>query len=141
MKECKGKACLDAELDPTGLWQAWREVRKNNTSTVRLKLKADSLVPEDLTGWWRYEGSLTTPGCNEQVVWTVLSSRGYITDLTVSELTTSPELPRNYRRLQPLKGRHLLYRPSDHKAADSSATVQILSIPLLLLSVLSFNRF
>lgn len=131
INECDGKACLDAEDDPTGLWAAWKGVRDEGPgSTRRLQLKPDSLVPEDLTGWWRYEGSLTTPGCNEQVIWTVLSQRGHITKHTVSLLSAFPGHPRNYRRLQPLKGRQILYRPSDHNSANTF----LISIPLVLLS-------
>lgn len=42
-------------------------------NTTIKDLRLDSLIPKqkDLARYYRYEGSLTTPGCNEAVVWTL----------------------------------------------------------------------
>ncbi|ENN80475.1 hypothetical protein YQE_03103, partial [Dendroctonus ponderosae] len=35
---------------------------------------AKSFIPRDKAGFYRYHGSLTTPGCNEGIIWTVFTS-------------------------------------------------------------------
>lgn len=44
---------------------------KNDGSTTALSINLQSLLPTGLCRFWRYEGSLTTPQCNEIVMWTV----------------------------------------------------------------------
>ena len=47
---------------------------KVNMEVATLK----SLLPKDTKNFYRYQGSLSPPGCNEIVVWTVFKVRIYI---------------------------------------------------------------
>lgn len=82
------------------------------------------LLPRQRDSFFRYEGSLTTPSCMEAVVWTVftqslplsLDQLGALKHITSSSGT---ELLNNYRQVQPLNARSLVYVVAD-AASDES---------------------
>ena len=84
------------------------ERRKTNTKLFEL----DTLLPEDTSRFYRYNGSLTTPGCNEIVVWTVFKDPIKISHAQLEAFRalakTSPQIENNYRPPQPLYGRAVL---------------------------------
>ncbi len=85
---------------------------KNVTYKERLLLV--DFLPRDQNTFFRYEGSLTTPGCGEAVVWTVFERSIGISAEQLERFKSvhdseGHELTHNYRHIQPLNSRSLIY--------------------------------
>lgn len=70
------------------------------------------LLPMHTKYYFRYEGSLTTPGCNETVVWTVMDMPNFIGGPQLEKFRTLMEdsgtpLVDNYRDVQPINDREI----------------------------------
>lgn len=74
--------------------------------------------PKDREKFYRYHGSLTTPDCNEVVVWTIFKEKMEISQKEMDELRQlnhgilrEPRTPisDNFRDAQPLNARKVLY--------------------------------
>lgn len=72
------------------------------------------LLPNDRSTYFRYEGSLTTPSCDEAVIWTVLDKSIPFSITQIERFkqvkdATGELLTHNYRQLQRLNSRPLVY--------------------------------
>ena len=80
--------------------------------TLKKNLKLKSFLPRGTGRFYRYNGSLTTPGCNEVVIWTVFKDRELISRNQIQILRDtmkgSMKQPNNTRPVQPLNGRMVL---------------------------------
>uniref|UniRef100_A0A8C4ZHC3 Carbonic anhydrase n=1 Tax=Gadus morhua TaxID=8049 RepID=A0A8C4ZHC3_GADMO len=86
----------------------------SNTSLASISL--DQLIParQNLTTYYRYKGSLTTPGCTESVVWTLFEhtiplSKEQLQVFSKLRFPNGEPMVGNFRPLQPLNGR-MVYR-------------------------------
>ncbi|XP_063147109.1 carbonic anhydrase 4 [Candoia aspera] len=86
-------------------------------------LMLGSLIPEkkDLTNFYRYTGSLTTPGCNEEVVWTLFEKPIELDMIQMGKFWKSLHfnsnmthfMVDNFRPVQPLNSR-IVYKSSSN---------------------------
>ncbi|XP_039634434.1 carbonic anhydrase 4a isoform X5 [Perca fluviatilis] len=91
-----------------------RSIKTTNSNTSLPSISLAQLIPaeQNLTSFYRYNGSLTTPGCNEAVIWTVFENT---IPLSVDQLRVFSELQfhdgkpmvGNFRPVQPLNGRQV----------------------------------
>ncbi|CAO1439519.1 unnamed protein product [Diamesa hyperborea] len=105
-----------------------------NTMTYKDNLLLEELLPKNLTSYFRYEGSLTTPGCGEAVVWTVFEaslpiSLDQVERFKSVQADDGQKLTHNYRSIQPLNNRALVYV----KGFVDSGVTSISNISVLLM--------
>ncbi|CAL9699052.1 unnamed protein product [Knipowitschia caucasica] len=122
----KGYTLEQATADPEGvavlgfLIEAMDNINKSehwgkltshlNSSKVTMDLKEaismnDLIGNVDLTKFYRYKGSLTTPMCNEVVLWTVFAEPVYVHADLLQHFPTKTKLSNVYRPKQELGGR------------------------------------
>ncbi len=82
----------------------WKNLPKEKEKEVatNVTIDATNLLPEN-KGYYRFQGSLTTPPCSEEVIWLVLKTPVKIGD---DEIAAFGKIyPMNARPTQPLNGR------------------------------------
>ncbi|XP_011379788.1 carbonic anhydrase 9 isoform X2 [Pteropus vampyrus] len=87
------------------------EIAEEDSETWVPGLDVSALLPSDLSRYFRYEGSLTTPPCAQGVIWTVFNQTVRLSAKQLHTLSGSlwgPEdtrLQMNFRAMQLLNGR------------------------------------
>ena len=100
------------------IFQSIKHVKKENkTTTIENGIKLKDLLPDNKLQYYRYYGSLTTPSCNEIVVWTIFKQKIEISQGQLDEIrkvyyhrtgeTEVRDISNNYREPQPLHERHV----------------------------------
>lgn len=125
IKNDKGIAVLTAFIKVGKEHKGWNQVLAhfknisdvNGSSNMDEDFNPRCLLPENLTDYWTYEGSLTTPPCYESVRFIMFKEvvelskdqlaqfRSLMTTPLADNVDTCPHLVDNFRPLQPLNGR------------------------------------
>ncbi|KAK3919145.1 Carbonic anhydrase 1 [Frankliniella fusca] len=120
-----------------------------HTAQLAARFSPAMLLPGDTERWWRYAGSLTTPGCDQGVVWTVFRDTLPVARDQVKEfqrLLTHPAdgsssaeyMLKNYRQPQSTKGRAVHYQDPgqpDKCGAAATAGSPALAVAVLVLAL------
>ncbi|XP_066059060.1 carbonic anhydrase 6 isoform X3 [Chamaea fasciata] len=86
-------------------------IRFAGQSTTLSSLDVQAMLPENLSHFYRYQGSLTTPPCSESVIWTIFHSPIVLSHTQIQLLENTlldwhnRTLRNDYRHVQALQGR------------------------------------
>ncbi|XP_040579076.1 putative carbonic anhydrase 5 [Lepeophtheirus salmonis] len=99
--------CTITDLDP--LIYKLKNIQSEGTKVYVKGLALEKLLPTDLNTFFSYEGSLTTPRCNEVVAWTVFKKTHMMSSAQLGEFRKliggKKPLVNNYRDIQNLNDR------------------------------------
>ncbi|XP_068935298.1 carbonic anhydrase 6 isoform X2 [Petaurus breviceps papuanus] len=92
-------------------------------------IEIQHLLPHDYSRYYRYNGSLTTPPCSENVTWTVLAEPVIISKAQLDELqnlllnSNHQSLQNNFRKVKPLNNRRVEanFSPKEEKGKESQS--------------------
>ncbi|XP_071386026.1 carbonic anhydrase 4a isoform X2 [Centroberyx affinis] len=108
-------------------------VKSTNGNTSLPPISLGQLIPaqQNLTNYYRYKGSLTTPGCTESVIWTVFESpiplsRDQLRAFSALQFHDGKPMVGTFRPVQPLNGRTV--RRSGAAAVLASAALLVASV-------------
>jgi len=140
--ESDGLAVLGAFLEVSGNGNSYYDKiftpaaqLVNASSTVNITaFKLSDLLPANMSKFYRYPGSLTTPNCYESVKWTVFSdpikvSSAQISALRLIKANSTMNLVDNFRPIQSLGSRTVRV---SFKAQSEATTVGSSEIPTAL---------
>ncbi|KAJ3656133.1 hypothetical protein Zmor_015231 [Zophobas morio] len=129
----------------TAVRQIQQQKVRLNVPVAIQRLELDDFLPHDRAGFYRYEGSLTTPNCTEGVTWTVFTNGLPISShqlRTFTQLTTEENtlLTTNYRPVQELNDRVVYLKVSEMDSAADFVTAAT-SFKVLTLVAILINLF
>ncbi|KAJ8280834.1 hypothetical protein GJAV_G00059650 [Gymnothorax javanicus] len=91
-----------------------QKIKQSGSSTMLSNLTLEMLIPsqKNLSTYYRYQGSLTTPGCFEAVVWTVFEhpiplSKEQISAFSTLQFSNGEPMTGTFRPVQPLNSRNV----------------------------------
>ncbi|XP_076867843.1 carbonic anhydrase 4a [Brachyhypopomus gauderio] len=115
--------------------QGLKDVENFNSNTTISQISLSSLLlsEENMTQYYRYEGSLTTPTCTEAVVWTVFEhpiplSREQLSAFSSLKFTDGKPMVKTFRPVQPRRGRPVYRSCSSSEVAVGSFTLLLVSV-------------
>lgn len=118
------------------------------SNPIKRLFSPENLLPKYRSSYFRYEGSLTTPQCDEAVVWTVLESTiaFAITQIDRFKQVKGDDgslLTHNYRQVQRLNSRPLIYVRDDLFSGTifGAAPPSVVQLPLLTLAVAATHLY
>lgn len=140
----------------TSLVSSLEQVKYKDDHTTLTPFKLDTLFGYDLENYWRYSGSLTTPGCFESVIWTVFKEpvgisesqleafRGLMENKNGTAIDNETEdefISENFRPVQDLNGRKVTTSTKPEDKDTSGATYHIARlvtaiVPIVLLALI-----
>ncbi|KAM7398463.1 hypothetical protein PAMA_006394 [Pampus argenteus] len=119
---------------------ALRSIKATYGNTSLLPISMAQLIPseQNMTSYYRYKGSLTTPGCTQAVIWTLFEKP---IPLSIDQLKAFSQLKFHdgnamvgtFRPVQPLNGRNV-YRSGGAVILASSALLMVATVMALGLS-------
>ncbi|KAM4715239.1 uncharacterized protein FYW61_018182 [Anableps anableps] len=92
---------------------AYSSDKEGSTAKVNHSISIDDLIRDvDRSKFYRYMGSLTTPHCNEAVVWTLFHEPIQVHKELLQRFPMNTNITNNYRPVQPLHGRNITASPA-----------------------------
>lgn len=143
---------IEVESGTTDQPASWRSlashltnITENGQSVSITDISMNDLISGvDTTSYYRYLGSLTTPNCNEAVVWTVFKDTVKVSQNLIDLFSTTVRIGNSssllianaYRNVQPLNGRQVTTTVTPTSSATSLATTSLLALGLAALHAL-----
>ncbi|XP_041938464.1 carbonic anhydrase-like [Alosa sapidissima] len=133
--------------DNPAIWKNFTDhlaMIQNKDSTIELHqdISLKALIGDvDLTKYYRYQGSLTTPTCNEAVIWTVFKEPIRVSKNLIKKFSKMTGLNNVFRPVQPLNGRHVYTTVTeDHSSSPPSCLFSLLLVLSSLFATLWMNQ-